>query len=98
MIYLLLIFLSWVAMFMGMIGLFKFKTFYGRILNSSMIDSVAFLTLMFALILKSELGTMRLKLLIICIFFLLTNPIIAQMLTHAAYKSEREKENADDSH
>lgn len=77
----------WLFLSLGMVGLFKFKTFYGRLLNNSLIDSVAFIFLIAALIAKSGWSTMSLRLVVIGVFFLLTNPVVTQMIAHAAHKN-----------
>jgi multicomponent Na+:H+ antiporter subunit G len=70
-----------------MVGLFKFKTFYGRLLNNALIDSVAFIFLIAALVVKSGWTSMSLKLVVIGVFFLLTNPVVSQMIAHSAHKN-----------
>lgn len=87
MIYTILIGLVWLFLGLGMIGLFKFRSFYGRLLNNSLIDSVAFTLLIAALIAKSGWSAMSLKLVVIGLFFLVTNPIVTQMLAHAAHRN-----------
>ena len=81
---LLIIFL--ILMFFGLWGMFRFKTTFGRILNSSKIDSVAAIFLMIALMLRANSFAMVMKLLAIFIFYLLTNPVVSQLIAYSAKK------------
>lgn len=80
----LLLMLSWFFLFAGMIGLFRFKGVYSRILNSSKIDSVAIITLTVALMVRAGLSMMTLKLAVIMVFHLLTNPVSSQIIARSA--------------
>lgn len=96
MIYSILMVLCWGFIAFGMIGLFKFKTFYGRLLNNALIDSVAVILLFAALIIKSGYTAMSVKLGVIGLFFLITNPVISQMIAHSAHRNTAmEDENHD---
>lgn len=86
MIYSLLILLSWFFLIIGIIGLFRIKGIYERLLSSSKIDSVTVITLIFALIIRSGYSFMTIKLLIILIFYMLTNPIANQIVASSAFK------------
>ncbi|MCT4660692.1 MAG: monovalent cation/H(+) antiporter subunit G [Tissierellales bacterium] len=81
-----LIVLAWCFLLIGLAGLFRLKGIYEKLLNSSKIDSVTFLTLMLALIVRSGWSEMSLKLVIILIFYLMTNPIASQIVASSAYK------------
>ncbi len=81
---LLVIFL--ILLFFGIWGMFRFKTSFGRILNSSKIDSVAAIFLMLALIIRANSLGITLKLMVILIFYLLTNPVVNQLIAFSAKK------------
>lgn len=88
-----LIVLSWVFLIIGLMGLFRLKGIYEKLLNSSKIDSVTFFTLIIALIVKSGFSEMSLKLVIILVFYLMTNPIANQIVASSAYKHGIEPKN-----
>lgn len=79
--------LSWVFMLIGVAGLFRLDGIYTRILSTSKIDSVTVITLMIGLILKSGFSGMTAKLVIILVFYLLTNPITGQIIAHSAWRN-----------
>ena len=79
--------LSWVFMGAGLVGLFRFKGVYGRILNSSKIDSVAIITLTLALMFRTGMSMMTLKLMVILVFYLLTNPVNSQIIASSAKRN-----------
>lgn len=91
----LLLILSWFFLLAGMIGLFRFKGVYSRILNSSKIDSVAIITLTIALMIRTGLSMMTLKLAVIMVFYLLTNPISSQIIARSAKQNGVPHEGSD---
>lgn len=83
----LLLVFFWFFLMAGIIGMFRFQGVYGRILNSSKIDSVAIITLTLALISKTGFTLMTLKLIVIMAFYLLTNPANSQMIANSAKRN-----------
>lgn len=79
--------LSWVLIITGIIGFFRFKGLYARILNSSKIDSAGVIVLILALMFYTPLYAMRIKLFVILLFYLLTNPVSNQIIANSAYKN-----------
>lgn len=77
----------WIFILLGSYGLFKFKGIYSRLLSSAKIDSVSIITLFLALIIKSGWSIISLKLMIILVFYLLSNPITNQIIACSAYKN-----------
>ncbi len=71
----------------GLVGLFRFKGVYSRILNSSKIDSAAITVLMVALMLRTGLSMMTLKLALILLFYLVTNPVSSQIIASSAQRN-----------
>lgn len=85
MIYIILIILSWVYIIFGMIGIFRFKDMYVRLLTSTKIDTVATITILIALVVKSGFSDISLRLLIIMIFIVITNPVNNHIICRSAY-------------
>jgi multicomponent Na+:H+ antiporter subunit G len=89
--------ISWFLLLIGIIGIYKFDGVYSKLLSSSKIDSVTIIILSMALIIKVGFNLMSLKILLILVFYLLTNPITNQMIGSSAYmngvKTEKEKYN-----
>lgn len=83
----LLLGLSWFFLMAGMLGMFRFKGVYSRILNSSKIDSVAIITLTLALMVRTGVSMMTLKLVVILVFYLLTNPVTSQIIASSAKRN-----------
>lgn len=82
-----LLVLSWIFLISGTIGLIKLKGVYNRLLSSAKIDSAAFLTLFISLIISSGFSIVSLKLFVIMIFYMFTNPVTNQVLASSAYKN-----------
>ncbi|MGV8144954.1 MAG: monovalent cation/H(+) antiporter subunit G [Alkaliphilus sp.] len=85
MIYKGLLILSWIYIFFGLIGLFRFNNVYTRFLVSSKIDTVAFITIIFAIMIKTGFEPITLKLFVVLIFFMISNPVSIHMIVKSAY-------------
>lgn len=95
MIYKVLLIMSWFFLIIGIIGLFKFKTVFTKLLSSSKIDSVTIITIILALIFKSGFTMMSLKLMIILLFYLITNPVTNQIIAISAYRNGMKPQDGD---
>jgi len=82
-----LIFSSWIFIIIGITGLRRLKGVYSKLLSSSKIDSVATITLFMALIIKKGLTVVSFKLIVILVFYLLTNPVTNQIIGISAYRN-----------
>lgn len=72
----------------GLIGMFRFKSSYGKLLNSSKIDSVASLLLFLGLMLRANSFSILSKLFIVTLFYMLTSPVSNQLIVFAIKKQE----------
>lgn len=81
----LLLILSWIFILFGVIGIFRFKNMYARLLTSSKIDTVAFITIIFSLILRTGFSDLTIRLVLILIFILMTGPIGSHVIARSAY-------------
>ena len=79
-----------VLMLFGVIGLFRLKDFFSRILVSATIDTVGAITLIIGLIVKHGASFFSLKLLLIIALLLLLNPLVAHIVARSAYISDSE--------
>ena len=70
----------------GMIGLFRFRHFYSRILITSNIDAVGMLLLLVGVALNSPSAAFAIKVAIVGIISLITSPLSA----HAILRSARD--------
>lgn len=82
-----LIALSMLFMIFGVVGIFRFGDFYSRILISSKVETVAFLTLMAAMMLRAGLSYFTLKILLVCLVAIVTNPLSTHAVARSAYIS-----------
>ena len=88
-----------VLMFFGVVGLFRLKDFFSRILVTATIDTVGAITLMIGLIIKHGASFFSLKLLLIIALLLLLNPLVAHIVARSAYMSDSElQDEFDDGH
>ena len=86
-------------MLFGVVGLYKFKDFYLRILVLAKIDTVGAITFMIGIILKHGFSFFSLKVLLIMVLFLILNPLTAHIIARAAYLSfENITRDQDDGH
>ncbi len=85
-----LLILFMILLVIGIIGMFRFKSSYGKILNSSKIDSVASLLLFLALIIRANSLSVMFKLMVVSVFYMITSPVINQFIAFAIKKQATE--------
>ena len=71
----------------GLIGLFKYKTFYARATMSSLIDTAGFITIVLGVIIYNGFTFFSLKASVIIFLMLLLNPLTNNIIVQGAYKS-----------
>ena len=74
-------------MLIGIIGIFRFKCFYARILIVSKVDTVGAIIFMFGLALRHGFSFFSGKLLLIIIIILILSPLVGHMVARSAYIS-----------
>jgi len=93
-----LIYLGIFFVMAGTLGLFRYRNFYARILLSSQIDTVGFLTLMAGVIIRSGFNFFSAKILLICLLGLIISPLNTHVIARSAYRSgyklEKDDKNA----
>ncbi len=84
-----------IFMLLGLTGLFRFNDFYARILITSKVETVGFITILAGIVLYSGLTWFSLKVILICIIALFTNPLSTHAIARSAYISgyKAKKEN-----
>jgi len=80
-------------MLFGVIGIYRYKNFYPRILVSSKSDTVGALTVIIGIAVRHGPGFFSWKLLLLIIIILILNPLLAHVLARSAYLSGHEIEN-----
>jgi len=74
-------------MILGIIGIFKFKNFYARVLVSPLIDTVGTFTVIIGIALRHGLSFFSLKLLLLIILLMIINPLVAHIVARSAWLS-----------
>ncbi|MDK9710417.1 cation:proton antiporter [Acidaminobacter sp.] len=82
----LLLVLAWIFLGFGVAGIFRLEGVYETLLSSSKIDSVVVLTVIISLMIRLGFSPMTLRLLILLVFYLATNPVSNQMIAASAYR------------
>ncbi|MCL2222204.1 MAG: monovalent cation/H(+) antiporter subunit G [Oscillospiraceae bacterium] len=86
-----------VFMLFGVIGIFRFKEFYLKILVQVKIDTVGALTFMAGVVIRHGFSFFSLRVLLIMLLLLILNPLTAHIIARAAYTCIEEKhEECDD--
>ncbi|MCL2392066.1 MAG: monovalent cation/H(+) antiporter subunit G [Oscillospiraceae bacterium] len=76
-----------VFMAFGVLGLYKFKDFYLRLLVLAKIDTVGAITFMVGIIIRHGFSFFSLKVFLIMVLFLILNPLTAHIIARTAYLS-----------
>jgi multicomponent Na+:H+ antiporter subunit G len=91
-----LISLGFIAILFGLIGMFKFKAFFGRVLASSLIDSVGFLTILLGVAALKGFSYFTLKVLLLVVIGITINPITTHIIARSAWRSGYKEDVRDD--
>jgi len=83
-----------VFMLFGVIGIYKFKNFYPRMLVTSKVDTVGALTFMIGIAIRHGFSFFSLKILLIITIMLILNPLLAYIVTRSAYLSDHKIEDS----
>jgi len=82
--YIILVF-SWIFIVFGMISIFRLKNMYSRILAATTIDTVASLLVIIGVIFVAGSFDFIIRLIILLLFLLITNPISSHVNIRSAY-------------
>lgn len=74
--------------FIGILGVFRFKDFYSKLLASSKIDTMAMMTVLIGVMFRSGLSFFTLKALLILFIVIIVNPILASRIALSAREDE----------
>ena len=83
-------------MVIGMYGLFRFKSFYSRVLITAKIEIVGFLTVLIGLIVREGRSFSSIRLLLVIVLFVITNPLSTHAISRSAYIHEIKGGECDD--
>ena len=80
---------------LGVFGTFRFNDFFNRILVTSKVDTVGFITILLGYMIRMGFSFFTLKVLILVVFYIITNPIATHATVRSAdlrdYKIKKEK-------
>jgi len=82
-----LLIISWIYILIGIFGIFKFKNLFYRILSSAIIDTVASLTILISLMFYIKDISFILKIILLILFILITNPISNHVIVRSSFLS-----------
>jgi len=71
----------------GVLGLFRFKNFFLRIISSSKVDTVGTLTVIFGMAIRMGLSFFSAKLIFLAVILIVLGPLCHHMVARAAYLS-----------
>lgn len=82
-----IMFLGIILMGIGIFGIFRFKTFYARMLVVSKVDTVGAIVFLFGLAVRHGFSFFSGKILLIIITILILSPLVSHMVARSAYIS-----------
>ena len=80
-------FLGLILIAIGLFGLFRFKTFYARMLVVSKVDSVGVMVFLLGLAIRQGFSFFSGKLILIVICILILSPLVGHIVARAAHMS-----------
>ena len=81
--------------FFGIVGIFKFDSFYTRILVAAKIDIVGIITIIIGIVVKHGLSFFSAKSLLLLGIMMIITPLASHMIARAAYLSGHQVESRD---
>ncbi|OHW63240.1 putative monovalent cation/H+ antiporter subunit G [Andreesenia angusta] len=91
-----LIGLGFVFILFGLLGMFKFNSFFKRVLASSLIDSAGFVTVLVGVLILKGASYFSLKIALLLGIGLIINPITTHIIALSAWKSGYKEDVCDD--
>lgn len=82
-----LIIIGLIFMAFGVLGIFRFKDYFSRVLIGGKVDTVGFITILIGLMLKSGVNFFTGKVFLVLILYIITNPIATHAITRSAHLS-----------
>lgn len=76
-----------VLMAFGVIGMFRFKDYFSRVLIGGKVDTVGLITILIGLMIKNGLTYFSGKILLVLVLYIATNPIATHAITRSAHLS-----------
>lgn len=82
-----IIIIGLILMAFGVIGMFRFKDYFSRVLVGGKVDTVGFITILMGLLLKNGFTYFTGKILLVLVLYVVTNPIATHAITRSAHLS-----------
>lgn len=82
-----IIIIGLILMAFGVIGMFRFKDYFSRVLVGGKVDTVGFITILMGLLLKNGFTYFSGKILLVLVLYVVTNPIATHAITRSAHLS-----------
>ena len=82
-----IIIIGLILMAFGVIGMFRFKDYFSRVLVGGKVDTVGFITILIGLLLKNGFTYFTGKILLVLVLYVVTNPIATHAITRSAHLS-----------
>lgn len=76
-----------IFMAFGVLGIFRFKDYFSRVLIGGKVDTVGFITILIGLLLKNGVTYFSGKILLVLVLYIVTNPIATHAITRSAHLS-----------
>ena len=83
-------------MLFGVIGMFRFKSFYPRVLVASKVDTVGAVTFLIGLAVRHGFSWFSGRLVLIMLIILILNPLVAHILVRSAGHSDYNVDETDE--
>lgn len=81
-----------VMVFIGMLGFYRFKDFYSKLLVAAIIDTMAVITVLIGAMIRSGLTWFTLKVILILAIILVLQPVVTSKIALSARNNEIVKE------
>lgn len=81
-----------IFIFIGILGMYRFRTFHSRLMASTLVDTAGYICVLIGIILRGGLQTATVKIIFLIFVIIVINPVFTHFLVQLSWKSGH-KEN-----
>jgi len=80
----------------GLIGMIRFRSFYARLMASTLIDTVGYILILLGIIINSGFNTVTVKISLLLFGVIMINPIFTHFIIQSAWKTGHKEDVKED--
>lgn len=86
-----------IFIFIGVLGIYRFKTFHSRLIAATLIDTAGYICILIGIMLRWGFQTVTAKLILLFFAIIVINPVFTHFLVQLSWKSGHKENVKEDS-